>query len=174
MDPYSTIPHPGHGAGHHRSGGDTPTTIQFLTHRYMKVSTFYKIITMSQPSKFGIRTMREKFRLVTFLYYFQHSKSVGILWGVFTVCSAILNIVVFLQEEWVGETSTAKSPGHFGLWRFCTVLSQSGDSSISSLGDSYSSSLPTEQEHCVGELANFGTIISPAFRYRLDKSNNVF
>lgn len=129
MDPYSTIPHPGHGAGHHRSGGDTPTTIQFLTHRYMK-----------------------------------HSKSVGILWGVFTVCSAILNIVVFLQEEWVGETSTAKSPGHFGLWRFCTVLSQSGDSSISSLGDSYSSSLPTEQEHCVGELANFGTIISPAFR----------
>ena len=40
MDPYSTIPHPGHGAGHHRSGGETPTTIQFLTTRYMKVEIF--------------------------------------------------------------------------------------------------------------------------------------
>ena len=37
MDPYSTIPHPGHGAGHNRGGGETPTTIQFLTTRYMKV-----------------------------------------------------------------------------------------------------------------------------------------
>ena len=37
MDPYSTIPHPGHVTGHQRGGGDTPTTIQFLTTRYMKV-----------------------------------------------------------------------------------------------------------------------------------------
>ena len=40
MDPYGTIPHPGHGASHHRSGGETPTTIQFLTTRYMKVIIF--------------------------------------------------------------------------------------------------------------------------------------
>jgi len=130
MDPYSTIPHPGHGTGHHRSsGGDTPTTIQFLTTRYMK-----------------------------------HSKSVGILWGVFTVCSAILNIVVFLQEEWIGETSTSKSPGHFGLWRFCTVLSRSSDNSPSSVGDSFSSSQPAEEVICIGQLDNFASILSPAFR----------
>jgi len=130
MDPYSTIPHPGHGTGHHRSsGGDTPTTIQFLTTRYMK-----------------------------------HSKSVGILWGVFTVCSAILNIVVFLQEEWIGETSTSKSPGHFGLWRFCTVLSRSSDNSASSVGDSFSSSQPAEEVICIGQLDNFASILSPAFR----------
>ena len=46
----------------------------------------------------------------------------AILWGVFTFCSAILNIVVFLSEEWVGATDKAKSPGHFGLWKFCMVL----------------------------------------------------
>ena len=92
---------------------------------------------------------------------FQHSKSVGILWGVFTVCSAILNIVVFLQEEWVGETSTSKSPGHFGLWRFCTVLSHSSDSSSSS------SSQPAEEVVCMGQLDNFASILSPAFRFEL-------
>ena len=43
MDPYGTIPHPGHGASHHRSGGETPTTIQFLTTRYMKVIIFNHI-----------------------------------------------------------------------------------------------------------------------------------
>ena len=98
------------------------------------------------------------------LCLFQHSKSVGILWGVFTVCSAILNIVVFLQEEWVGETSSSKSPGHFGLWRFCNVLSRSSDSSASGVGDSFSSAQPVEDVICTGELDNFASIKSPAFR----------
>ncbi len=31
--------------------------------------------------------------------YLRHSKSVSIIWGIFTLCSAILNIVVFLQEQ---------------------------------------------------------------------------
>ena len=57
--------------------------------------------------------------------YVRQSKSVAILWGVFTFCSAILNIVVFLSEEWVGATDKAKSPGHFGLWKFCMVLKRS-------------------------------------------------
>ena len=80
------------------------------------------------------------------------------------MCSAILNIVVFLQEEWVGETSKSKSPGHFGLWRFCTVLSRSSDSSASGVGDSFSSSLPVEEVLCFGQLDNFASILSPAFR----------
>ena len=51
--------------------------------------------------------------------YMRQSKSVAILWGVFSFCSAILNIVVFLSEEWVGATENSKSPGHFGLWKYC-------------------------------------------------------
>ena len=56
----------------------------------------------------------------------------AILWGVFTVCSAILNIVVFISPQWVGDTEESKWPGHFGLWRFCTVLSSSssGDGQV--------------------------------------------
>ena len=167
MDPYSTIPHPGHGTGHHRSGGDTPTTIQFLTTRYMKVNH----ISFSIHSSF-INWKQTTFNLLNFTYfkYFQqHSKSVGILWAVFTVCSAILNIVVFLQEEWVGETSTSKSPGHFGLWRFCTVLSRSSDNSASSVGDTFSSNQPAEEVICIGQLDNFASILSPAFRYCHEK-----
>ena len=33
--------------------------------------------------------------------YMRQSKSVAVLWGVFTFCAAILNIVVFISEEWV-------------------------------------------------------------------------
>lgn len=58
--------------------------------------------------------------------YMRQSKSVAILWAVFSFCSAILNIVVFLSEEWVGATEMSKSPGHFGLWKFCIFLSSSG------------------------------------------------
>ena len=34
----------------------------------------------------------------------------AILWGVFTVCSAILNIVVFISPQWVGDTELSKGP----------------------------------------------------------------
>jgi len=87
--------------------------------------------------------------------YIKHSKSVSILWGIFTVCSAILNIVVFLQDEWVGETSASKSPGHFGLWRFCTVLSDGGRDATSET---------SARVQCVGRLDDFASILSPAFR----------
>ena len=60
---------------------------------------------------------------------FRNSRAIAILWGVFTVCSAILNIVVFISPQWVGDTELSKGPGHFGLWRFCTVLSSSSDGS---------------------------------------------
>ena len=59
----------------------------------------------------------------------RNSRAVAILWGVFTVCSAILNVVVFISPQWVGDTELSKGPGHFGLWRFCTVLSSSSDGS---------------------------------------------
>ena len=55
--------------------------------------------------------------------YMRQSKGVAIIWGIFSFCSAILNIVVFLSEEWVGATENSKSGGHFGLWKFCNFLS---------------------------------------------------
>ena len=87
--------------------------------------------------------------------YIRNSKAVGILWGVFTICSAVLNIVVFASENWVGDTATSKGPGHFGLWKFCTVLSSDAESSAVGQGG---------KVLCIGEVNNFGSILSPAFR----------
>lgn len=101
--------------------------------------------------------------------YLKHSRSVGILWGVFTVCSAILNIVVFLQDQWVGDTNTSKSPGHFGLWRFCTVLqaNAAGGDQLLLLLQQGAGGLVDQGGGtlmCLGSLDNFASILSPAFR----------
>ncbi|XP_059091596.1 LHFPL tetraspan subfamily member 3 protein-like [Tigriopus californicus] len=87
--------------------------------------------------------------------YIRHSRAVSIIWAVFTVCSAIINIVVFMSSNWVGDTVTSKGPGHFGLWKFCTVLSSEGTGTGVS---------PKESVVCIGDLNNFSSILSPAFR----------
>ena len=28
--------------------------------------------------------------------------------------------VVFLEDQWIGDTPSSRSPGNFGLWRWCT------------------------------------------------------
>jgi len=77
--------------------------------------------------------------------FMRNSKAVGVLWGVFTVCYTVLIIVVFLQDQWIGDAENSKGPGNFGIWRWCTD-SQDG------------------REICRGRLDDFGTILSPAFR----------
>jgi len=73
------------------------------------------------------------------------SKAVGVLWGIFTLCYTILVIVVFMQDQWIGDAENSKGPGNFGVWRWCT--------------DSHDG-----REICRGRLDDFGTILSPAFR----------
>lgn len=68
----------------------------------------------------------------------------GVLWAVFTTCYAILTAVVFLDDQWIGNTTESRSPGNFGLWRWCT--DRAGDSP------------------CHGRLVDFSTLLSPASR----------
>lgn len=77
--------------------------------------------------------------------YMRSSKAVSVLWGVLTLCYTILTAVVFMQDQWIGDTENSKAPGNFGIWRWCTE-SQDG------------------REICRGRLDDFGTILSPAFR----------
>jgi len=77
--------------------------------------------------------------------YMRSSKAVGVLWGIFSLCYTILAIVVFMQDQWIGDADNSKGPGNFGIWRWCTD-SQDG------------------REICRGRLDDFGTILSPAFR----------
>merc|ERR1712123_206937 len=52
--------------------------------------------------------------------YMRSSKAVGVLWGIFTLCYTILAIVVFMQDQWIGDADNSKGPGNFGTWRWCT------------------------------------------------------
>jgi len=78
--------------------------------------------------------------------YLRSSKAVGVLWGVFTFCFAIIDVVVFIQPQWIGDTVESKGTGYFGLWKHCSLI-QGGQEII-----------------CKGQLEDFSTISNPAFR----------
>jgi hypothetical protein len=48
------------------------------------------------------------------------------MWGIFTICFAIINIVVFIQPQWIGDTPNSLGTGYFGLYRFCRLNVDSG------------------------------------------------
>ncbi|KAH9511892.1 LHFPL tetraspan sub member 5 protein [Dermatophagoides farinae] len=78
--------------------------------------------------------------------YARNSKAIGVLWAVFSLCFSIINMVVFVQPQWLGDTATSRGTGYFGLWRSCRLL-QDGQDLI-----------------CEGRLDDFSTIQTPAFR----------
>ncbi|RWS12632.1 hypothetical protein B4U79_12922 [Dinothrombium tinctorium] len=78
--------------------------------------------------------------------YLRNSRAIGVLWAVFTMCYAIINVVVFVQPQWLGDTETSKGTGYFGLWKSCRLL-QDGQDLL-----------------CEGRLDDFGSIATPAFR----------
>jgi len=99
--------------------------------------------------------------------YIRRSRAVAVLWGAFTICSAVLAAVAFFSPHWVGDTDESSGPGHFGLWRFCTVLkasnsatSPTGDAAISAA----TSGAPDGDVVCLGDVQDFASILSPAFR----------
>ncbi len=65
---------------------------------------------------------------------------------VFTFCFAIIDVVVFIQPQWIGDTVESKGTGYFGLWKHCSLV-QGGQEII-----------------CKGQLEDFSTILNPAFR----------
>lgn len=58
------------------------------------------------------------------LAYIRNSRAISVLWGVFTVCFVIINIVVFLQP-WLANTTSADKEGYFGLFESCVFDNQS-------------------------------------------------
>lgn len=83
--------------------------------------------------------------------YVRNFKAVGVLWGIFTICYAIIIIVSFVTPEWIGDTSTSENPGRFGLWTRCFYR---GSSELNGIG----------VEECVGQLDDFGSIVTVGFK----------
>lgn len=51
--------------------------------------------------------------------YIRNSKAIGVLWGIFTICYAIIGVVAFVTPEWLGDLEH-ENPGRFGLWTRCS------------------------------------------------------
>lgn len=80
--------------------------------------------------------------------YVRNAKSVGVLWGIFTVCYAIIVVVAFITPEWIGDTMTSENPARFGLWSSCYF------------GNGVSSAV----EDCQGKLDELSRITNTAIR----------
>jgi LHFPL tetraspan subfamily member protein len=73
------------------------------------------------------------------------SRIIGFMWMFLTACFAILNIFVFVQPQWIGDTLSSPRAGHFGLYSYCV-----------------STTTDTEFD-CQGTWTNFGTILNGPF-----------
>lgn len=47
------------------------------------------------------------------------SRGIGLVWAFLSACFAIINIFVFIQPQWIGDTLSSPRAGHFGLYSYC-------------------------------------------------------
>ncbi|XP_072003307.1 LHFPL tetraspan subfamily member 3 protein isoform X2 [Engystomops pustulosus] len=78
--------------------------------------------------------------------YIRNSRAIGVLWAIFTICFAIVNIVCFIQPYWIGDGVDTPQAGYFGLFHYC-------------IGSGFSKELT-----CTGSFTDFSTIPSGAFK----------
>lgn len=80
--------------------------------------------------------------------YVRNSKAIGVLWGIFTICYAIIIIVAFVTPEWFGDTVHSEYPARFGIWKICYY----GNNNLGLLED------------CQGTLDDIKSIINLPFK----------
>ena len=73
------------------------------------------------------------------------SAIIGFVWSILTGCFAILNIYIFIQPHWIGDTLSSPRAGYFGLYSYC--VSENNDYEF----------------YCQGSWTNFRTILNIPF-----------
>nr|XP_020455569.1 lipoma HMGIC fusion partner-like 4 protein [Monopterus albus] len=79
--------------------------------------------------------------------YMRNSRAIGVLWAIFTICLAIINVVVFIQPYWIGDSVTSPQAGHFGLFHYCVGTGNSN-----------------RELWCQGSFSDFSSIPSGSFK----------
>ncbi|KAL0195866.1 hypothetical protein M9458_009438 [Cirrhinus mrigala] len=51
--------------------------------------------------------------------YVRNSRAIGVLWAIFTILFAIVNVVCFVQPYWIGDGMDTPQAGYFGLFHYC-------------------------------------------------------
>jgi len=102
----------------------------------------------SEPSPY-LKDVREKAQRY-YLSYKQHSTAVALMWGIFTCGYVVLNVIVFIQPQWIGRFERSSSsltvPGYVGLYERCRLTNHGFDLT------------------CNGKFNNWSTVNHPAFR----------
>uniref|UniRef100_A0A672R8M9 LHFPL tetraspan subfamily member 3 n=1 Tax=Sinocyclocheilus grahami TaxID=75366 RepID=A0A672R8M9_SINGR len=80
--------------------------------------------------------------------YVRNSRAIGVLWAIFTILFAIVNVVCFVQPYWIGDGMDTPHAGYFGLFHYC-IGSGSGVS---------------RDLTCQGSFTEFSSIPSSAFK----------
>uniref|UniRef100_A0A3B3TAX8 LHFPL tetraspan subfamily member 3 n=1 Tax=Paramormyrops kingsleyae TaxID=1676925 RepID=A0A3B3TAX8_9TELE len=78
--------------------------------------------------------------------YIRNSRAIGLLWAIFTILFAIVNVVCFIQPYWIGDGVDTPQAGYFGLFHYC-------------VGSGLSQELT-----CQGSFIEFSSIPSGAFK----------
>ncbi|KAL1275944.1 hypothetical protein QQF64_035567 [Cirrhinus molitorella] len=78
--------------------------------------------------------------------YVRNSRAIGVLWAIFTILFAIVNVVCFVQPYWIGDGMDTPQAGYFGLFHYC-------------IGSGMSRDLK-----CQGSFTEFSSIPSSAFK----------
>uniref|UniRef100_A0A6I8PIH8 LHFPL tetraspan subfamily member 3 n=1 Tax=Ornithorhynchus anatinus TaxID=9258 RepID=A0A6I8PIH8_ORNAN len=79
--------------------------------------------------------------------YVRNSRAIGVLWAIFTICFAIVNVVCFIQPYWIGDGVDTPQAGYFGLFHYC----------VGGGG-------PGRELTCRGSFADLATLPSAAFQ----------
>ncbi|XP_046890298.1 LHFPL tetraspan subfamily member 3 protein-like isoform X2 [Hypomesus transpacificus] len=78
--------------------------------------------------------------------YVKNSRSIGLLWAIFTILFAIINVIIFSQPYWIGDGVDTPQAGFFGLFHYC-------------IGETIARDLT-----CQGTFTEFAAIPSTAFK----------
>lgn len=82
----------------------------------------------------------------TFKKYKQKFNAVGLTWAILTCCFLIINIIVFVEPQWIGDTDYSDGVGYVGLYTVCELVN-AGLSLV-----------------CNGDFRDFSTIVERAFQ----------
>lgn len=70
----------------------------------------------------------------------------GLSWALFTLCFLIINIIVFVEPQWIGDTLSSPGVGYVGLYELCEFVHFGAD------------------RVCDGSLSDFDSILTTAFQ----------
>ncbi|GFO44441.1 hypothetical protein PoB_007094600 [Plakobranchus ocellatus] len=83
----------------------------------------HKLPSLGDSDLKGTKKMDPKFNPETAkVYHFRYMReyrAVAVLWALLTIIWCILNVVAFVQPQWIGDTEDSPGFGHLGVYEYC-------------------------------------------------------